>query len=308
MIDYYITTDISDGKIYLKDINKLERADICAYLDNKKYLFSGFSALKYVNDTVDEVKIVMKYDDKYYSSKKISVLKKKKKEKDKINIAFLGGMVPEKGSEIAYEMVKCAPKEEFEWYSIGIVGDKKLNDLEQDNFHKTGEYQRNDLIDIIAACKIDIICILSIWPETFCYTLSEAIISNTPVLVTDIGAHGYRVKENGYGWYVDYNSDAQDIIDKIRVICENKDEYERVKAVAVNYKEKSVHEMCSDYIELYESLNTDGNLYKELNNRRFLAALTVDGDNVWNPEENYNSLVMKKNDIETGFNIANGKL
>ena len=40
--------------------------------------------------------------------------------------------------------------------------------------------------DLLEDNNIDVVCILPTWPETFCYTLSEAITCNVPVFATDI--------------------------------------------------------------------------------------------------------------------------
>ena len=50
--------------------------------------------------------------------------------------------------------------------------------------------------------NIDLICILPVWHETFCYTLSEAVMCGIPVVVTDTGAVADRVRKYQYGWVV----------------------------------------------------------------------------------------------------------
>ena len=289
-VNFYILTDEQGSDAVLQSMNKLERSDIQEHFKDKRYLYTGFSAVRYIGSKVRTVKLVLERDGKYYYSKRLNVKLEHREEKDKIRVAFLGGMVPEKGSRLAYDMISSAPEEEFEWYSIGIMGDKKLNALKQSNFYKTGTYTRDELRDIMKTCKIDIVCILSICPESFCYTLSESILCDTPVLVTDIGAIGYRVKKHGYGWCVDHNSSGREIVEKLREIFADRDQYEKVREIAKNHKEKTIHEMCQEYIGLYDKLNSDHASYGTADNRRFLAALEIDGEHVWSETPGYSAL------------------
>ena len=68
-------------------------------------------------------------------------------------------------------------------------------------------------------------CNLSIWPETYSYTLTETISSGVPVLALDIGAVAERIQQHKFGWVVNVNSTNKDILNKIVEICENVEEY-----------------------------------------------------------------------------------
>ena len=76
--------------------------------------------------------------------------------------------------------------------------------MNQDNLIKTGTYNKENLDNILHDCQIDLVCILPIWPETFCYTLSEAILCKIPVLVTEIGALKERMDKLRCGIYLKY--------------------------------------------------------------------------------------------------------
>lgn len=60
-----------------------------------------------------------------------------------------------------------------------------------------GRYTDDEVVQRIERCDPDIVFISSIWPETYCYTLSAAMSSGRQVAVFDIGAQARRVKE-GY--------------------------------------------------------------------------------------------------------------
>lgn len=308
-IKYYIVTDSKDDRLCIQEMSQYERTDVSGTFENEKYILSGFRTMKCLSDNVKDCSVLLEYEGKYYSSEKLKSKFQKENRTNKINVAFLGGMVPEKGSELAYNMIKSAPVDEFEWFSIGIIGDSNYNELEQENFHKTGAYTKEELNDIIKSHGIDIICILSIWPETFCYTLSESIICNTPVLVTDIGAHGYRVKENGYGWVVDYKSTGEQIVEKLRNIYNDKTDFERVKKIAEEYKEKSVREMCDEYDALYDSIDITGIVYNDsFDNRVILSAMEIDGDYIWSSNGNFNAVITENKKIKSELYKADAEL
>ena len=71
--------------------------------------------------------------------------------------------------------------------------------------NETGRYaideEAQDLIEAIGPT-----CILlpSIWPETFCYTLSFAFALGVPPVVFDLGAQRERVEAAGFGFVLPY--------------------------------------------------------------------------------------------------------
>jgi hypothetical protein len=59
----------------------------------------------------------------------------------------------------------------------------------------TGPYRNDRAGDVIDAVDPDLILIPSIWPETYCYTLSHALASGRAVAGFDIGAVGTRLRD-----------------------------------------------------------------------------------------------------------------
>lgn len=59
----------------------------------------------------------------------------------------------------------------------------------------TGAYQNDQAGVAIDAADPDLILIASIWPETYCYTLSHALASGRRVVGFDIGAIGTRLRD-----------------------------------------------------------------------------------------------------------------
>ena len=120
----------------------------------------------------------------------------------RLNVAFLGGMVPQKGSLMARELIPM-DKGGINWFVLGAIGDKNILEISQENcFLQLHLPKKEELPQLLEDNEIDIICILPIWPETFSYTVSEAWLNGIPIVATDIGAVGERIRKTGGGWLV----------------------------------------------------------------------------------------------------------
>ncbi len=175
--------------------------------------------------------------------------------KEYFNIAFIGNVFPHKGSNIIYDLITHNAESDIRWHIFGWTGgDAKLSQLSRNDLHKHGSYDRNKLVDLLCANNIHLICILSIWPETYCYTLTESICAGIPVLVSDLGALGDRVQDSGTGWIVKYNSSADQILAVIKKIKDDLNKYNYYIETVSKYNIKSVNEMCYEYHTEYEAL------------------------------------------------------
>lgn len=92
-----------------------------------------------------------------------------------------------------------------------------------------GAYEPNDLPEIISYRDVNVIFIPSIVPETFSYTISEAIEMKLPIVAFDIGAQGARVRKYKLGKVVPLGSSPETILLAIQ----------EVKRVAVSELEQS---------------------------------------------------------------------
>ncbi|KGE20488.1 glycosyltransferase [Paenibacillus wynnii] len=171
------------------------------------------------------------------------------------NIGFLGGLSPNKGSDLIYQLVTKFPKNKVNWHLIGGLGDQKLNLLNQNNVQKHGPYARENLSEIIKNINLDIICLLSPWPETYSYTLTEAWNHGIPVIVTPVGALKERVEKAGGGWVADSLS-LEDVISKLNQVINNETEYLDIKNSIKRTRIKTQSEMIEQYHQLYEGYSS----------------------------------------------------
>ncbi|MGG4126632.1 glycosyltransferase [Paenibacillus illinoisensis] len=221
------------------------------------------------------------------------------KKKDRTwNIGFLGGISPVKGSELVYRLIKKYPTNNINWHIIGGLGDQRLNLLNQTNLFKHGEYKRDELEGILKGLDLDLICCLSVVPETFSYTLSESWLCGIPVIVTPVGALKERVLKLNGGW-ISKSTRFEDIVSKLDEIMSDPDEWLTVVNHLQSLQFKSIPMMVDEYKELYLScLQENFKSVKVFDNRELMRSLKFympSGTN--NSQEYYNQVHQLEEEI-----------
>ena len=165
-----------------------------------------------------------------------------------VKILFIGNTYLQKGSNIIKKLHDIDKKKRLEFHFLGDTA-PELKDI---GIHH-GTYNRNDLIEHVSKIKPSFIGIFSIWPETFCYTLSEAWMCKIPVIVSNIGILKERLLMNDGGWLIDYEN-MQETYELILRIANNPHEYQ-LKINNINsFNFKSIKSMCNEYQMHYNKL------------------------------------------------------
>jgi glycosyltransferase involved in cell wall biosynthesis len=76
-----------------------------------------------------------------------------------------------------------------------------------------GQYEPDQLQALFDHYQPDLIWFPAQWPETYSYTLSEAIASSMPVVCPDIGAFPERIVGREWSWVCEWDKDAKQIND-----------------------------------------------------------------------------------------------
>lgn len=143
--------------------------------------------------------------------------------RDKLRVIFLGNMFDEKGEEYLLRLNEFVRAENlpFEFVVIGkYTGNMTVGTKEGIIF--IGEYDYRRVSDLLADFEAAFVAVLSIVPETYCYTASEAILSGYPVLTSNIGAQAFRVHKNSCGWVMNLTTPDRgfnDLQNFLRAIC-----------------------------------------------------------------------------------------
>jgi GT2 family glycosyltransferase/glycosyltransferase involved in cell wall biosynthesis/2-polyprenyl-3-methyl-5-hydroxy-6-metoxy-1,4-benzoquinol methylase len=117
-----------------------------------------------------------------------------------LRVGVLGYNAPQKGTMLVKGIIAACAHDPILFVSIGEVA---FGASDQPNVVSTGQYERLDVVRLIESYKVDIIVVASIWPETYCYTVSESWMAGVPVMTGPLGAQAERARATGAGMALD---------------------------------------------------------------------------------------------------------
>lgn len=167
------------------------------------------------------------------------------------NIAFVGVMVPHKGSRILKDMIQNK-HDNIKIHLFGSTQDKKLM-KNKSNYIYHGKYEREELPNLLVKNNIKLVCIFSPIPETYSYTLTETFMAKIPVISFDIGAVAERIQKDDFGWIIELKTTTSEIYKKINTILNDKKDYNKKKENLEKYIIKSTEQMQNEYKEIYDN-------------------------------------------------------
>lgn len=161
--------------------------------------------------------------------------------KGKPVIATLVPLLQERGIRVAF-----LGSDAYEW--------PELRHNTSVTFH--GFYERSDVNERLHTIAPHLVCLLSLWPETFSYTLSEAWAAGIPAYVTPMGAQQERVLRHG-GGRVAPSLDPKEIADDIASFLRSP-EYQQTLALTRSIRLPDVRDMARQYQDLYQAIAKTG--------------------------------------------------
>ncbi|EAR07921.1 predicted glycosyltransferase [Reinekea sp. MED297] len=118
---------------------------------------------------------------------------------DVVKVLVPGNISEAKGGMLLEQLSKYYGEQgtPIEFHIMGNVG----GDLQfSQNVVCHGPYARGQFSQKVEEVGPSLGLVLSIWPETWCHTLTEMWAAGVPVLGLDIGAVGVRIAQTGAGW------------------------------------------------------------------------------------------------------------
>lgn len=260
----YLLVEDRHGTTHLLAMKKTARSDVAASMKDEKYLWSGFHAVFDVPDMPDgrcRIRVLLRFGDRLYTDGQIfrGEYRSIPQGKGVLNAAFLGGVTQAKGSRLLGDVIRSG-RDGFRFAVFGQIGDPEVQPERcPDNVCFTGVYDREDAAQLLKVSHTDVACILPVWGETFCYTLSEAWGAGIPVIGTDIGAVGERIRATGAGWLIPPDADEQMLTELLEQIRSCPEELEKKKEAVRHLHLRTVPEMNEDYRKLYGALTEKEN-------------------------------------------------
>lgn len=116
-------------------------------------------------------------------------------------IGLIGAIYPLKGAHVLKEVLRDAAARNLplEFYIFGFYALDDPEMFQFGNLVETGRYKEKDLPALVAAANPDCALFLSVWPETFSYTLSQAYQLDLYPVSFDIGAPAERIRACNWG-------------------------------------------------------------------------------------------------------------
>ena len=169
---------------------------------------------------------------------------------EKLRILCPGNISEAKGLGLIHQI--ALRRQDIEIHILGII----TYDLPlPSNVIIHGPYIREQFFSRVAQIKPHCGAVLSIWPETWCHTLTEMWAAGIPVIGIDIGAVGERIRQSDAGWLLQDNTTAslERIIDAVAHPIEWAKKIQAVKNwQAHEGKTQTCHEMANAYKRLYK--------------------------------------------------------
>jgi glycosyltransferase involved in cell wall biosynthesis len=176
--------------------------------------------------------------------------------KDFLHLVFLGNFLHYKGNKTFLELVAHYKNaDNIKFTIIGNVFDSTLIPSQM-NLNIGGRYTREKVVNILRETDPDLVLLLSNWPETFSYTLTESIAAGVPVIATDAGALRERVSREAVGFLVPVEDPVPGIIRIIENVQRHRDilVYFRERVRDARSRLKTADEMFEEHFKVYYSI------------------------------------------------------
>jgi GT2 family glycosyltransferase len=133
-----------------------------------------------------------------------------------LRLALIGALGAHKGYEVLLAMARDAARRELP-LSFAVAG------FTRDDFalfatgrvFVTGRFEEGQAAQVVRELHCQAALCLSVWPETWCYTLTEGWRAGLWTVGFDVGAVGERIAETGFGWRLPLTLSGREVNDRL---------------------------------------------------------------------------------------------
>ncbi len=127
-------------------------------------------------------------------------LKARQRREGPLRVAVIGSIGAHKGYDVVHNLALDARLRQLPIVFTIVGHSAEPRAMEAAGVRETGLYGSNAAaLAEIARLDPDLVLLPSIWPETYCYTLSLALAAGVPPVVFDLGAQAERLRASGAG-------------------------------------------------------------------------------------------------------------
>lgn len=185
-----------------------------------------------------------------------------------LRILFPGNISSSKGAELIVAIKKLDVNNRLEFHFLGRTRHflKAVGRLH-------GTYTRGDFDQWMQKIRPHCVGIFSIWPETYCHTLTESWASGVPVVAINKGAVGDRIARHGGGWLID-EVDPEVVYQRLLDIAEDVHGYiEKVSYLnkwQLSYgRQNNIPTMAAQYHKLYQQVISESRPFESGNQTHY---------------------------------------
>jgi GT2 family glycosyltransferase/glycosyltransferase involved in cell wall biosynthesis len=118
-------------------------------------------------------------------------------------VGILGAIGPQKGSILLADVVKAARLNELPLKFVVVGYSDRDAELKSLGVEVTGPFPEGQGAELLRAKNVDLAWFPAVWPETYSYTLSDAIRAGAMPVAFDFGAIAERIRANDWGYLME---------------------------------------------------------------------------------------------------------
>jgi len=116
-------------------------------------------------------------------------------------------------------LIAASRKADIEFHLLGYAY-RSLRTQPKARLTVYGEYDENDLDQLLAWLKPNLVWFPALWPETYSYTLSACLKAGLPVVAPDLGAFTERLAGRPWSWLCHWERNAADWVSFFETVRE----------------------------------------------------------------------------------------
>ncbi len=165
---------------------------------------------------------------------------------ERLRLVVLGMLSASKGMQLLLDALDSVTG----FADIYLVGVQEVGEFfcDKPNVFLVERYALNELQELMQSIRPHAGLLLSVWPETYSYTLTELMRMAIPPVVTRVGAFSERVLDGETGFLAE--PDSQSLVAMLQRIDADRAALNRVSANLARLPRRSVEDMVADYHNL----------------------------------------------------------